>query len=193
MRRKAGNILMILGALLIAGALALFLWNRREASRAGQAAARVVPILIEAMEEQSGVTVGPGTDSAVTLTDGYEYIGILTIPALELELPVMSTWSYAQLKLSPCCYSGAVATGDLVISGHNYEQHFGKLKYLYEGDEIYFTDMNGVTYAYTVAEVDVLEPTAIEEMTSGEFPLTLFTCTYNGKSRVTVRCNRADG
>lgn len=26
-------------------------------------------------------------------------------------------------------------------------------------------------------------------MTSGDYPLTLFTCTYGGKSRITVRCD----
>lgn len=30
-------------------------------------------------------------------------------------------------------------------------------------------------------------------MTDAHWDLTLFTCTYGGKSRVTVRCTRADG
>jgi hypothetical protein len=37
-----------------------------------------------------------------------------------------------------------------------------------------------------------LDPYAVEEMTSGEFDLPLFTCTYGGKSRVTVYCDKAD-
>jgi len=58
------------------------------------------------------------------------------------------------------------------------------------GDVITFTDMNGVTVRYEVVALDILQPTAVEEMTSGEFDLTLFTCTYGGKTRVTVRCDR---
>ena len=58
------------------------------------------------------------------------------------------------------------------------------------GDDVTFTDMSGVTSHYKVVEVDVLNPMAVEEMTSGEFDLTLFTCTYGGQSRVTVRCMR---
>ena len=38
--------------------------------------------------------------------------------------------------------------------------------------------------------LEILQPTAVEEMTAGEFDLTLFTCTYGGKSRVTVRYDR---
>jgi sortase A len=41
-----------------------------------------------------------------------------------------------------------------------------------------------------VAALDILESTAVETMTAGEFDLTLFTCTYDGKSRVTVYCNK---
>jgi sortase A len=48
--------------------------------------------------------------------------------------------------------------------------------------------MAGTTYTYSVAEIDTLMPTAVEEMTDGDYDLTLFTCTYGGKSRVTVRC-----
>lgn len=77
-----------------------------------------------------------------------------------------------------------------MIAAHNYSCHFGQIKNLKTGDEVYFTDMDGIVNNYTVAEIDILNPTAVEEMTSGEFDLTLFTCTYGGQSRVTVRCMR---
>ena len=40
------------------------------------------------------------------------------------------------------------------------------------------------------AAVDILDHTAVEDMISGEYDLTLFTCTYGGENRVTVRCDR---
>lgn len=105
----------------------------------------------------------------------------------------MADWSYPQLKLSPCRYYGSVRGGDLVICAHNYQKHFGRLTELAVGDSVLFTDMDGVVTAYTVAETEVLQPTAVEEMTSGDYPLTLFSCTYGGKTRVTVRCQRVEG
>ena len=36
------------------------------------------------------------------LVEGYEYVGFISLPTLELELPVMANWSEAKLKLSPC-------------------------------------------------------------------------------------------
>ena len=43
-------------------------------------------------------------------------------------------------------------------------------------------------HGYQVEAIDVLEATAVEEMVAGDYPLTLFTCTYGGKNRLTVRC-----
>ena len=49
---------------------------------------------------------------------------------------------------------------------------------------------NKVNVLYTVVALDVLHPQAVDEMTAGDYDLTLFTCTFGGKSRVTVRCMR---
>lgn len=126
-----------------------------------------------------------------TAIGGYGYIGYLSIPALNRELPVMAEWSYPRLRISPCRFSGSVETDDLVILAHNYSRHFGKISSLKSGDLVVFTNVNGLASIYEVAEIDTLNPTAVEEMTSGEYPLTLFTCTYGGQSRVTVRCIKA--
>ena len=39
--------------------------------------------------------------------DGYDCIGILSIPVLELELPILTDWSYQKLKIAPCHYYGS--------------------------------------------------------------------------------------
>ncbi len=128
---------------------------------------------------------------SVARVDGYEYIGYITMPTINIELPVMSEWSYNRLKVAPCRYSGLHYTDNLVIAAHNYKRHFGKISRLRVGDTVIFTDMDGVSVFYTVALTETLYPNEISAMTSGEWDLTLFTCTYGGASRVTVRCNRA--
>lgn len=132
------------------------------------------------------------TEMTVVNIKGYDYVGYVSIPEIKIELPVMSEWSYPRLRKAPCRYSGSTKTDDFVILAHNYSRHFGKLKNLSPGDTVIFTDMNGVVAEYAVVEVDTLSPRAVEEMTSGEYDLTLFTCTYGGKSRVTVRCDRVE-
>lgn len=200
MRRKLGTVCMTLGAVLLFAALSLFLWNRHEDSQAGTAVEKILPQLEEQInsasdddenESSSSVTDLYSTEMAEVEIDEYSYIGYVSIPSLGLELPVMSDWSYPQLKISPCRYYGSTKTDDLVIAAHNYAQHFGSIKNLVPGDAVYFTDTDGVTTVYEVVEVDTLNPTAVEEMTSSGYDLTLFTCTYGGQSRVTARCDRA--
>ena len=101
----------------------------------------------------------PNREMPVLEADGNLYIGILKIPALNLELPVMSDWSYPQLRTAPCRYAGSAYQDDLVIAAHNYRRHFGLLGTLAAG-----------------------------EMTDSGYGLTLFTCTPGGRTRLAVRC-----
>ena len=203
MRKKLGLVCMILGIVLLLGAAALLVYNRNEATQAEAAVREVLPVLLEKIEkEKEEAPEVPTHDVPQELLtpedlvmgemeiDGHSYIGFLSIPALELELPVMSDWSYPQLKIAPCRYSGTIKGGDLVLMAHNYARHFGGLSQLTEGEPVFFTDAGGRVYQYQVAAVGVLPPTAVEEMTAGEFDLTLFTCTYGGSNRVTVYCDK---
>ena len=196
MRNKLGTFCMGLGAVLILMALSLFFWNQQQDRQAGEASAVVLP------EVEPGVDPEPEDFPSLpdpfdpTMTeveiDGLAYIGTLTIPTLELELPVLSAWDEQRLRIAPCRYAGSTKTGDLVIAGHNYRQHFGRLSSLSVGDAVSFEDMDGVCRAYEVAAVETLGPDAVEQMTSGEYDLTLFTCTYDGSLRVTIRCEQTE-
>lgn len=208
MRRITGAVCLFLGAVLIFGALTLFVHNQHEEAVAESRSEDLMPVLMEAIEEKEKSPTEPPTyeqpvgtpveyldPDALIMTeveiDGDKYIGYLSIPSLELELPVMSGWDYRKLNVAPCRYNGSVRGEDLVIMAHNYDRHFGRLAELTEDDPVIFTDMDGIVTTYEVVGQDILSPYALEEMTSGDFDLTLFTCTYGGQSRVTVYCDRS--
>lgn len=134
----------------------------------------------------------PDMEMPVENIDGLDYIGIVEAPSIELSLPVVSQWSYAALKSAPCRYSGSAYKDDMVVLAHNYSTHFGRVKDLLPGDTVYFTDMDGNVFTYTVVELETLSPTAIEEMVTGDWDLTLFTCTKGAKLRIAARCERVD-
>lgn len=198
---------MAAGIVLMAAAIGLLGYNRMEDRKAGENAAELVTQIRQEISyrDSTGEEDGLWTDGeaedpilsetessskeGVSMMDGYDYLGILLIPALGLELPVMADWDYPRLRIAPCRYAGSVQTGDLVISAHNYSRHFGRLKNLAGGEDVIFTDMEGNTTFYAVAEVEILEPSEVQEMTGSGYPLTLFTCTYGGQTRVTVRCD----
>ncbi len=188
---------MVLGTVLLIGALSLFLWNTQEDLEAGQASVQVITQLgtqihSPAPGETEAALPDPFDPEMDEMeVDGNLYIGYLSIPSWNLELPIMSDWSYDQLRIAPCRFSGSTKTDNLVLMAHNYPQHFGNLKDLQIGDTISFMDVNGIVSHYEVVLTEVLDPTLIEEMTAADYDLTLFTCTYTGKYRVTVRCDRA--
>ena len=136
--------------------------------------------------------LNPEMDMPEKEINGQRCIGVLRIPALSLELPVINDWSYARLRIAPCRYAGSAYQGNLVIFAHNYTRHFGRLKNLSQGEKITFTDVDGNVFRYEVVEMETLSSYAINDMISGDWDLTLFTCTVGGKSRVTVRCERVN-
>ena len=53
----------------------------------------------------------PNMEMSVETINGIDFIGVLRIPTLELELPVISEWNYPNLKSAPCRYSGSAYHG----------------------------------------------------------------------------------
>ena len=206
MRKTAGIICVALGILCLLGAIGFVIYNRWEDQSAAEASRSMVDSLKHAIRENEinpsdDAVIRPGSlpetlaeklapDMETVSVDGYDCIGILSIPVLELELPVLADWSYAKLKKAPCHYFGSYYTGDLVIAAHNYNAHFGRLSRLQEGDPILFTAADGTVYYYTVALQETLPANATEEMLSGSFPLSLYTCTPGGANRITIRCQK---
>ena len=129
----------------------------------------------------------------ITQVNGYDCIGVLSIPVLELELPVLTDWSYAKLKIAPCHYFGSYFEKDFVIAAHNYRSHFGRLSELQPKDLVLFTDVSGTVRCYEVVLLETLPGNATEEMITSGFDLSLYTCTPGGASRVTVRCSALAG
>lgn len=201
MKNRRGLILISLGVLLLLGALGLTGYNMWDDRRAGEAVESVVQEMDELIPEP-GTSVPPAGDfipdyvlapkiEMPTVTvDGREYVGYLNIPVLNLTLPVMSQWSYEELKIAPCRYSGSAYLDNMVVCAHNYVHQFGPLSNLRPDDLVQFVDADGNLFEYVVVELDEISPFDTQEMKSGEYALSLFTCNFSGRMRTTVRCDR---
>ena len=200
MRKSPGILCIVIGCVLLLAALGLYGYNRYEDAQAGAEAQVVVQDLEQKLEQtvSKAESVETSSDSEemlspelpVVMLDGYDYIGVISIPAIDIKLPVMSDWSYPKLKISPCREFGSSRTDDLVIAAHNYESHFGKLGSVSVGDNVIFTDMDGVENHYIVQKTDILQPTDVDAVEHSGYDLVLYTCTYGGKTRITVFCDR---
>lgn len=197
---------MMTGLLLLAAAFLLTgynMWDERRAEKASREMLSQMELPVEEAKErfaewEAGVqgsevdipdyVLNPYMEMPVTVIEGHKYIGVLSVPSLGLDLPVMSEWSYPKLKIAPCRYKGSAYTHNLIIAGHNYRKHFSPIKSLEPGERIVFTDAEGNQFFYQVDTVEILKKTAVEQMEAGEWDLTLFTCTYGGQTRFTLRC-----
>lgn len=197
--------MVIAGLACAAAAIALIVHNKTDDLKASEFAQKVVSKIDEYIthrenpsalqelttpEAQAEDKTNSNSDVSAVELEGYRFMGYLTIADLNLKLPVMSEWSYDRLKISPCRFSGSAQTDNLVIAAHNYDSHFGRIGNLRIGAQVLFSDMNGDTTRYEVVSVDTLNPVEIDKMTSGDYDLSLFTCTLSGMARVTVRCNK---
>ena len=207
-----GIICVLLGIICMLSAVGFVTYNRWEAKTGGNIAqdmlTEVQGIMGEIQQErpQPEKTVDfpnetvsvPNETEKLPLemetveVNGYDCIGVISVPALELELPVLADWSDAKLKKAPCHYYGSYYEKNFVIAAHNYTAHFGKLSLLQAGDLVVFTDVSGADHFYEVVLLETLSATATEEMIASGFDLSLFTCTYGGSNRITVRCNAAE-
>lgn len=195
---KKSKVIMLIGLLLMAMALFLTVYNRIES----RSAKYYSESIIQAMDEQipdSGNTVAEEVSEDVLAEfsmrnmpvmniDGDRYIGYLSIPDIELRLPVIQELREEALKKAPCRYSGSVYTRDMVIAGHNYRSHFRKIRSLPLGTQIQFVDVEGNSFGYEIVDIEVLDGNEVEAMQAGQWDLTLFTCNYDGQARVTLRC-----
>ncbi|OTN76400.1 hypothetical protein A5886_001477 [Enterococcus sp. 8G7_MSG3316] len=130
-------------------------------------------------------------------------LGILTIPAINGEMPVYDRGTEIFLKKGAALLNGSSLpvggkSTHAVIMAHRgmpEAELFSKLPQVKEGD-LFFIDINGETLAYEVDQINIIEPTDIDDLliVPDEDYVTLMTCTpYMVNShRYLVRGMRTD-
>lgn len=118
-----------------------------------------------------------------------ELIGILKIPKLELELPVFSEFSYKNIKKSVARYRGTVIgePENLVIVGHNFKNHFGRINELSYNDYIIFENFYGESYKYFLTESKIIEETDFDSINLNDYKIAILTCNFNGSKRILTK------
>lgn len=123
-------------------------------------------------------------------------VGIIKIPKINIEYPILETTTVDTLNLSITKFWGNKINeiGNVSLAGHNRLDGtmFGKTKDLQEGDIIELTDIQKVTLKYQVYKTYVTDPNDIscilpEKENVRE--LTLITCTNGNKNRLIIKAN----
>lgn len=125
---------------------------------------------------------------------GYNVVGIITIPKLELEYPIIDKTNEEAMKVSITKFWGNNVNdiGNFTMSGHNYMDGtmFGGTKKLNVGDLIEMTDLSGRTIEYQIFDKYVIDPNDVECVNStegGTREITLITCTNGRSNRLIIK------
>lgn len=195
--RRIGLIFILLGAAALAAAALLagrnFLEERRAEQNASQLLARIEQWSAQPEQEVNQAVLVEAPDDSPTVWDSYDVDGVLSIPRLGLELPVLSQYTEELLKVSPCVYQGLGGSEPerLVIAGHNYRSHFGSLDQLAPGDEITYRSLDKVETCFQVTQLVEIGAEDAALLEEGEWDLTLLTCNLDMSRRLLVRCDMA--
>ena len=124
----------------------------------------------------------------------YKVIGIINIPKINIEYPILEKTNKESLKLSITKFYGEKINqkGNVVLAGHNNlnKTLFGKINELENGDIIELTDSQMVTVKYQVFNKYVIDPNDIDcifPIDENTREVTLITCTNRDKNRLVVK------
>lgn len=202
-RRFIGTLLVIVGIISVFLAYRLFARNQAEETYAGEQAQLTVEeakkitannkeAILEILPVESTYVpdyqINPEMGMPVEDIGGNDYLAVISIPSIGVELPVLAELDMTTLKIAPARYKGSIYTGDMIIAGHNYNTHFGALDKVQVGDFVYLTDMDGNVFKTQVYKTEVIHGYDVEGIYADDADLTLFTCTYSGKDRTVLRC-----
>ena len=135
-----------------------------------------------------------------TTMNGYNVIGIVKIPKIELEYPILDIEASnpeetkEPMKISIVKYWGGKVNefGNLSIAGHNnYDgTMFGKTKKLEINDEVELTDLDNNTIKYKIYDKFVTDPNDVTILATKDESIrevTLITCTNGNKERLILK------
>lgn len=126
--------------------------------------------------------------------EGYKVVGIINIPKINIEYPILEKTNKESLKLSITKFWGEKINqkGNVVLAGHNNlnNKMFGKIDRLENGDIIELTGSQMVTVKYQVFDKYVIDPNDIDcifPIDENTREITLITCTNRDKNRLVVK------
>lgn len=126
--------------------------------------------------------------------DGHKVVGIIKIPSIDIEYPILDETNATTLNLSITKFWGNEINeiGNVTLAGHNNLNGtmFGKIKKLKVGDKIELTDVQNITLEYEVYKTYIIDPNDISCIKTDQDntrELTLITCSNGRKNRLIVK------
>lgn len=189
-RDLLANGFLICGTVLVLCALGIFLYTQAAQNKACHQMEEYVAQLQQSLPEEREAFGEERREDVMPIMEvsGEDFVGIMEVPAYEVELPIGSRWTKEKYAEYPCRYLGNLYDGSLIIGGSDYK---GQLDFIGEisiGDAVCITDMTGARYSYTVSWIEKTEEVYTEYQADEKVGLTIFARNQYGFDYTVVRC-----
>lgn len=148
--------------------------------------------VVTEIEEQ--FTANEGQQAANVQYNGYDVVGIIEIPSINIKYPIINKTNDTTMKYSITKFSGGDinSIGNFTVAGHNNLNGtmFGKVKRLQIGDKIKMTDLYNNTVTYQIFDIYSVEPndvSCLESVDENTREITLITCTNGHLNRLITK------
>lgn len=126
--------------------------------------------------------------------EGYQVIGTIQIPKLNIEYPILveSTKESLEKSISRVGDGKVNEIGNLTLAGHNYIDGtmFGRIDELENEDEINILDLYGNNVKYSIFKKYITNPDDVSVLDASEEGIrevTLITCTNGNSNRLIIK------
>ena len=187
---RAIFIILLVVAIILIALIAMKQWNSMENEKENQ----------EVIETFSNIGI---QDDRTVQLKGYDVIGIVTIPKIDIQYPILAIeTSNPEETKEPMRYGivkywgGNVNEyGNLSIAGHNNYNGtmFGKTKNLEIGDIVELTDLTKTTMQYEIYDIFVTDPNDVSILATNDETIrevTLITCTNGNRERLILKAKQ---
>lgn len=192
MNKKVCNIILIILIIALVAVISIIAIKRINNKIKEEELTSIVKDVKEKIEENKNTA---DNKSEVKMEyKGYNVVGIIKIPKINIEYPIIDKTNDETMKYSITKFWGNNVNdiGNFSMAGHNYFDNtmFSNTNKLNIGDCIQMTGMDGKTVEYNVFDKYVIDPNDVECVKSVDEntrEITLITCINGRKNRLIIK------
>lgn len=191
MKKKIYNIILIILALILLVVISIIAFKRINNQIKEKELINTVADIKVKLEE---IKESENDEKTITKYKGYDIVGIIEIPKINIEYPIINQTSDETMALSITKFWGNNVNdiGNFTMAGHNYFDGtmFSKTNKLNIEDTIKMTDLDGKTIEYKVFDKYIIDPNdvkCVQSVKENTREITLITCINGRNNRLVVK------
>lgn len=191
MKKKIYNIILIILALILLVVISIIAFKRINNQIKEKELINTVADIKVKLEE---IKESENDEKTITKYKGYDIVGIIEIPKMNIEYPIINQTSDETMALSITKFWGNNVNdiGNFTMAGHNYFDGtmFSNTNKLNIEDTIKMTDLDGKTIEYKVFDKYIIDPNdvkCVQSVKENTREITLITCINGRNNRLVVK------